>query len=121
MAVPPVPEVTLFTDPSAAAIRVAIGNPTPGGGQDTTASNDIYRRISAADATGIRVATGVPANSGWTDWTPVSGVDYAYRAVAIGATGSAQTGAWVSTPSPLGSGIYPSLTNYPSLTTFPGA
>jgi hypothetical protein len=48
--------------------------------------NNIYR--SSAYDPEIRVATGLPVNATWTDYTPANGILYTYRAVAVASTGA---------------------------------
>lgn len=54
-----------------------------------------YVRVRVADPTeDIRIAAGLQANVTVDDWRAVSGVDYEYRAIVMGATDAASFGPW---------------------------
>lgn len=54
-----------------------------------------YVRVRVADPTeDIRIAAGLGANVTVDDWRAVSGVDYEYRAIVLGATDTASFGPW---------------------------
>jgi hypothetical protein len=80
---PPIPTiVNTITDP-VGAIKITVTNPTPGGGEVDTDSNDIYRRVVNDTDDGVRVAAGVIKNGNFIDWAVASGVNYEYRARAL--------------------------------------
>jgi hypothetical protein len=87
---PAVPIVTLTT--GAHYITVSVSNPTPVGTQPTVTSWDIYRAVAGYESAAIRVAAGVSAD--WIDYAIASGVDYSYRARAIGSTGATTYSEW---------------------------
>jgi hypothetical protein len=96
--VPPTPTVSMSTTGSeSGVIWVSINNPTPGGGETITDSNDVYRRVASEGGDGIRVAQGVAEDGGFNDYGPLSEVVYQYRARAINAgIGTAAYGAWTT-------------------------
>lgn len=96
--VPPTPTVSMSTTGSeSGVIWVSINNPTPGGGETVTDSNEIYRRVAAEGGNGIRVAQGVAEDGGFNDYGPLSEVVYQYRARAVNAgLGTAAYGAWTT-------------------------
>lgn len=96
--VPPTPTVSMSTTGSeSGVIWVAVNNPTPGGGETVTDSNEIYRRVAAEGGDGIRVGQGVAEDGGFNDYGPLSEVVYQYRARAINAgLGTAAFGAWTT-------------------------
>lgn len=95
---PPTPTVAnSTTGTESAAIFVNVTNPSPGAGETTTDSNEIYRRVAADGGDGIRVATGVASSGAYTDWGPLSEVVYQYRARAINTgNGTGTYGAWTT-------------------------
>jgi hypothetical protein len=60
------------------------------------AANEVWRREKLAGGAGIRLAAAVGGNAAWTDYTPGSGVDYEYQAVAVGTNGARAASAWVA-------------------------
>jgi hypothetical protein len=53
--------------------------------------NDLYRFVtSEGPATAYRIATNLPKNATYVDYTPASGVDYSFYCVAVGPMGSTQ-------------------------------
>lgn len=77
------PVVELFPDNARAIIVVQITNPV--GGASDTVYNDVYRDDGDGE---IRIATNVDPGGTWIDYTPASGVEYGYRAVAFGSSGA---------------------------------
>lgn len=96
--VPPTPTVSMSTTGSEfGVIWVAVNNPTPGGGETVTDSNEIYRRVAAEGGDGIRVGQGIAEDGGFNDYGPLSEVVYQYRARAINAgLGTGAFGAWTT-------------------------
>lgn len=69
---------------------IALGPLTIGAtGPPLVLYNDVFRYVTAnGPSTAYRVATQVPPNGYWVDYSPASGVDYTYFSVAIGVSGS---------------------------------
>lgn len=95
---PPTPTVSMSTTGSeSGVIWVSINNPTPGGGETVTDSNEVYRRVASEGGDGIRIAEGVAEDGGFNDYGPLSEVVYQYRARAINAgSGTGTYGAWTT-------------------------
>lgn len=115
---PSAPEVlNVLADDTIAAISLTIDNPAPGAGEVVAVSNDIYRRAAADDASGgIRIAKNLPPGAFFVDYTPASGLDYAYQVVAVAESGSVRPSVWVT-----GHGPYPTSALFPDASVFPGS
>lgn len=81
---PATPVVNIGTDDDGGTISLAITNPA---GAYATVYNDIYRTDLTNNTPEIRIATNVPPNSTYTDYTPASGIYYSYRVRAYSASG----------------------------------
>lgn len=77
---PPTP--TINVTPDNGKITIGISNPDPTGGTPDTAYNDIYRSGPEGK---IRIAKNIAKNGSYSDYTPASGTDYTYTAVAVSA------------------------------------
>lgn len=81
---PAVPIVT--TSKGEGVIIVSIDNPTPSGTQPNVSYNDLYRRKPGE--TWTRIATNIPADASFVDYTPASGQVYEYFVRAWGDNGT---------------------------------
>lgn len=101
---PAAPLIVVSADNATASISVDVTQPTPGAGQPSVVSCDIWSIVvdpvtGVADAsTETRLATGLPANANWTYWFPASGVSYQFNAVGIAANGTSTPSAWAPGP-----------------------
>lgn len=82
---PAVPIVT--TTKGEGIITVSIDNPTPSGTQPNVSYNDLYRREQGETAW-TRIATNIPADASFVDYTPASGQIYEYYVRAWGDNGT---------------------------------
>jgi hypothetical protein len=82
---PAVPIVT--TTKGQGIITVSIDNPTPSGTQPNVSYNDLYRR-KQGESTWTRIATNIPADASFVDYTPASGQVYEYFVRAWGDNGT---------------------------------
>jgi N-acetylneuraminic acid mutarotase len=101
---PPVPSLTITTSDAEAAVSVAITNPTPAAGEPPVTHNRLFVRASAANPDGdkyrpypdgTRIEAQKPPNSTAIDHLPAGGVDYEYRAEAVGDNGTTSDSGWV--------------------------
>lgn len=81
---PAVPVVT--TAKGEGIITISIDNPTPSGTQPNVSYNDLYRRKPGE--TWTRIATNIPADASFVDYTPASGQVYEYFVRAWGDNGT---------------------------------
>ncbi|ABS03191.1 hypothetical protein [Kineococcus radiotolerans] len=88
---PAVTAVSVTADDVNGSIIVDLVSPAPTGTQPAVRFLDLYRR--AGEGSEERVAANLPVSTVWTDWTPATGVEHAYRAVAHGANGVTSTSA----------------------------
>ncbi len=92
---PAAPTLVLTPDAATGSISVAITNPAPGAGQTAAVSNDLWRFATlAGQATAIRIAHGLAPGATFVDYTPGSGIDYQYQAVAFDSFGNSSPSAW---------------------------
>jgi hypothetical protein len=82
---PAVPIVT--TTKGEGIIIVSIDNPTPTGTEPNVPYNDLYRR-KQGETTWTRIATNIPADASFVDYTPTSGQVYEYFVRAWGDNGT---------------------------------
>lgn len=82
---PAVPIVT--TTKGEGIITISIDNPTPSGTQPNVSYNDLYRR-KQGETTWTRIATNIPADTSFVDYTPASGQVYEYFVRAWGGNGT---------------------------------
>ncbi|NUK30990.1 DNRLRE domain-containing protein [Parageobacillus sp. VR-IP] len=82
---PAVPIVT--TTKGEGIIIVSIDNPTPTGTEPNVSYNDLYRR-KQGETTWTRIATNIPADASFIDYTPASGQVYEYFVRAWGDNGT---------------------------------
>jgi hypothetical protein len=82
---PAVPIVT--TTKEEGIITVSIDNPTPSGTEPNVSYNDLYRR-KQGETEWIRIATNIPADGSFVDYTPASGQVYEYYVRAWGDNGT---------------------------------
>jgi hypothetical protein len=82
---PAVPIVT--TTKGEGIITISIDNPTPSGTQPNVSYNDLYRR-KQGETTWTRIATNIPADASFIDYTPASGQVYEYFVRAWGDNGT---------------------------------
>lgn len=82
---PAVPIVT--TTKGEGIITISIDNPTPSGTQPNVSYNDLYRR-KQGESNWIRIATNIPADASFVDYTPASGQVYQYLVRAWGDNGT---------------------------------
>ncbi|MFN7139346.1 MAG: hypothetical protein ACK4UN_08410 [Limisphaerales bacterium] len=68
-------------------IIVSIDNPTPSGTQPNVSYNDLYRR-KQGESKWTRIATNIPADASFVDYTPASGQVYEYFVRAWGDNGT---------------------------------
>jgi hypothetical protein len=101
---PPVPTLTITTSDTEAATSVAITNPTPAAGEPPVTHVRLFARASAANPNadpyrpypdGTRIEAFKPPNSTAIDHLPAGGVDYEYRAEAVGDNGTTSDSGWV--------------------------
>lgn len=85
---PATPTVVVMVNTAGGRLDVAITNPAPSGGQPAVAYNGVYRRVVGDDGDGIRVVADQATNSTFQDRAVASGVDYEYRAQAVGVNGT---------------------------------
>jgi len=90
---PPTPTVTLTWDPEAATVTVEVTNPATGVGEVDVDHVDLWRAID--DRPWFLIATGVPANTTVTDWSPTVAGTNRYRAEAVSALPSVASSAVV--------------------------
>nr|WP_091275817.1 hypothetical protein [Alteribacillus persepolensis] len=83
---PATPEVEVLASNSEGIIVLDITNPAPVDTEPEVTHNNIYRRVSGGDWT--RIATEIPANESYTDYTPASGQEYEYYIRARGDNGT---------------------------------
>lgn len=72
---PAMPIVT--TTKGEGIITISIDNPTPSGTQPNVSYNDLYRR-KQGESNWTRIATNIPADASFGDYTPASGQAYEY-------------------------------------------
>jgi hypothetical protein len=82
---PAVPIVT--TTKGEGIITISIDNPTPSGTQPNVSYNDLYRR-KQGETTWTRIATNIPADASFVDYTPAFGQVYEYFVRAWGDNGT---------------------------------
>jgi N-acetylneuraminic acid mutarotase len=101
---PPVPSLTITTSDVEAAVSVAITNPTPAAGEPPVTHNRLFVRASAANPDGdkyrpypdgTRIEAQKPPNSTAIDYLAAGGIDYEYRAEAVGDNGTTSDSGWV--------------------------
>lgn len=68
-------------------ITITIDNPTPTGTQPNVSYNEVYRR-KQGESTWTRIATNIPADASFVDYTPASGQVYEYFVRAWGTNGT---------------------------------
>jgi hypothetical protein len=90
---PAVPIVT--TTKGEGVIIVSIDNPTPTGTEPNVSYNDLYRR-EQGESNWTRIATNIPADTSFVDYTPASGQIYEYYVRAWGDNGTYSDSAVVS-------------------------
>lgn len=91
---PAMPLVELYFDPITGSVDVEWANPTPTDPALTAVSVDITRAEGTGDP--VRIATGLPVNSAWTDYLPAgstAGLEVDYRVIAYTATGASASSA----------------------------
>ncbi|PZG17811.1 hypothetical protein C1I95_14775 [Micromonospora craterilacus] len=91
---PPAPTVAAAPLPRQGVIRVAVTMPAPAGPQPAVTSVSVRRRRAGDADSAVTIATGVPADGVWDDWSARSGQPYEYSAVAVGANGTSTQGPW---------------------------
>jgi TGF-beta propeptide len=79
---PALPILTTSTDSEKGTITVQIDNPLPIGTEPTVLYNDLFR----LEPGGLweRIATNIPADGFYTDYTVASGKNYQYKVVVLG-------------------------------------
>jgi hypothetical protein len=82
---PAVPIVT--TTKGEATITISIDNPTPQGTEPNVSYNSVFRR-KQGESTWTRIATNIPADGSFTDYTPASDQVYEYYVRAWGDNGT---------------------------------
>jgi hypothetical protein len=99
---PAVPFVVTVEEPDLGSISVSAVHPAPVDPEPTVVSWDVWVRGGPEGE--IRLAAGLPPSADYRWWLPVSGVDYEFRARAVGDNGTASWSEWTSTSSltPLG-------------------
>lgn len=80
--------LTVTAEQTTASLLVDTTPATPGPGEPTPLTIDIYARASDAEGFGDRLAAGLPADTEWRWWLPKSGVDYDIRTLTHGSDGS---------------------------------
>ncbi|MGG3737529.1 DNRLRE domain-containing protein [Aeribacillus pallidus] len=90
---PAVPVVT--TAKGEGIITIMIDNPTPTVTQPNVSYNDVYRR-KHGESTWTRIATNIPADASFVDYTPASGQVYEYFVRAWGDNGTYSNSSIVS-------------------------
>jgi hypothetical protein len=68
-------------------ITISIDNPTPTGTEPNVSYNSVFRR-KQGESTWIRIATNIPADASFVDYTPASGQVYEYFVRAWGDNGT---------------------------------
>jgi len=100
---PAVPTLAISTNSTVGGIVLTFTNPTPSAGQPTVAGNEVHVRVASGgrqdlertvNDDGIRIAVDIANNGTFTDHAAASGVDYEYRARAIGSNGTRTFGTW---------------------------
>lgn len=84
---PAVPTLTHVDDNTRGSITINITNPAPSGNQPSINYNDVYRR-KQSETSFIRIATNIPNNGSFIDYTPASGQVYEYKVTANGNNGT---------------------------------
>ena len=102
---PATPTVVVTPSTSLAKITVTPTQPTPGGGQPTVTSIDIFVRCAAGrnypdgerpvGGVGIRVGAALPPSTAWVDY-PSAGVAYEYMVRANADNGTYADSAWTA-------------------------
>ncbi|HQZ36006.1 MAG TPA: hypothetical protein PK020_16385 [Ilumatobacteraceae bacterium] len=102
---PATPTVVVTPSTSLAKITVTPTQPTPGGGQPTVASIDIFVRCAAGrnypdgerpvGGVGIRVGAALPPSTAWVDY-PSAGVAYEYMVRGWADNGTYADSAWTA-------------------------
>ncbi|WP_225434143.1 DNRLRE domain-containing protein [Peribacillus tepidiphilus] len=90
---PALPVVT--TTKGEGIITISIDNPTPSGTQPNVSYNDLYRR-KQGESIWTLIATNIPADASFVDYTPASGQMYEYFVRAWGDNGTYSDSAVVS-------------------------
>jgi len=83
---PPIPTISVLGQPTLGKATLTIVNPAPSGGQDTTASNNIWKSDNAG-VTWELLRSNWPPNTPYPDVRICSTVPRSYRVVAIGVSG----------------------------------
>lgn len=86
------PQPTITTVSSGGNVEVQITNPS---GATPVTHNDLYRR-EVGETVGIRIATLLPSNLDFTDWTVASGKTYEYLVRAFGNNGTTIDSTWTT-------------------------
>lgn len=97
---PPTPTLSIAASNSEGAVSVTLTNPTPATGEPAVSYNNMHvRDTSGRDryrpADGIRFRKELPLNPTVLDHLAASGVNYEYRAEAVGSNGTTALSEWV--------------------------
>lgn len=103
---PATPTVVVSASSSLGKITVTPTQPTPGGGQPTVTSIDIFVRLSSAHTypdlerpvggAGIRIAAALPPSTAWVDRACSSGIAYEYLVRSWADNGTSADSAWTA-------------------------
>ena len=103
---PATPTVVVSASSSLGKITVTPTQPTPGGGQPTVTSIDIFVRLSSAHTypdlerpvggAGIRIAAALPPSTAWVDRACSSGIAYEYLVRSWADNGTFADSAWTA-------------------------
>ena len=103
---PATPTVTVTPNNTTGVITVTPTQPTPGGGQPTVTSIDIFVRLSSAHTypdlerpvggAGIRIAAALPPSTAWVDRACSSGIAYEYLVRSWADNGTFADSAWTA-------------------------
>ena len=103
---PATPTVTVTASSVNGYITVASSHPTPGGGQPTVTSADVFVRLSSAHnypdlerpvgGAGIRIATGLTPGASWIDRACSGGIAYEYLVRGWADNGTFADSAWTA-------------------------
>jgi hypothetical protein len=85
---PPMATFSITKDSIRGFISLAIDNPTPSETQPDISFNDVYRRKKIIEQEWTRIATNIPLDGVYTDYTPSSNQEYEYMIRAWGNNGT---------------------------------
>lgn len=88
--------VVLAPDPDEGGILISVTNALPVGFVPAVESQSLFRRRVGDTSEGVKVATGMPNNGSYFDFTVASGIEYEYAVLLYGNNGTTRLTDWIS-------------------------